>query len=257
MRPRAAELVARGGVLVIAHRGASAAEPENTLPAFRAAVSLRADLVELDTHQSRDGIPMVIHDKDLVRTTNAKAVLKGSLLVADRTREEMQRLDAATWHNPLFRVQGVTVPTLAEALDVIQPDSMTLIERKAGDAKTMVDLLRAKGLLEHVVVQSFDWDFLADCRALAPELVLGALGSKRLDDARLAAARASGATVLGWNHKHVDQAFVERVQAAGLRLWVYTVNDGRRARQLADWGVNGIITNIPGILRRHVGGRAK
>lgn len=256
MRPRASERVARGETLVIAHRGASADAPENTLPAFRLALEAKADLVELDTHHSADDVPMVFHDKDLKRTTDAQAVFgKTRLRVAERTRAELERLDAGTWFDARFA--GTRIPTLEEALDVIQRGSMTLVERKSGDAETLVALLRRKGLLDTVVVQSFDWDFLADCRRLAPDLLLGALGSRSLDDAKLTAVRACGAAVVGWNHKYITPDVVARVHAAGFKLWVYTVNDDVRAVALAAMGVDGIISDRPAAIRAALAGAPK
>ena len=205
MTPRARDVVARGTVLVIAHRGASADAPENTLPAFRLALEAKPDLVELDTRHTLDDVPMCFHDKDLERTTDAVTVLgKDKLRFDERTRAELEGLDAGTWFDARFR--GTRIPTLDAALDVIQAGSTTLVERKTGDAKTLIGLLRRKGLLDHVVVQSFDWYFLADCRKLAPDLVLGALGSKALSQKRVAQAQTAGAGVIGWNHKHVDRA---------------------------------------------------
>lgn len=256
MRPRAREVVARGKVLIIAHRGASADAPENTLPAFRRALEAKPDLVELDTRHTLDDVPMCFHDKDLERTTDGASVLgEDKLRFDERTRAELESLDAGTWFDARFR--RTRIPTLDAALDAIQPGSMTLVERKTGDARTMIRLLQRKGVLDHVVVQSFDWDFLVDCRVLAPDLVLGALGSRTLDAARLAKAKASGASVIGWNHKHVDAAVVARVHGAGLALWVYTVNDEARARQLVALGVDGIITDRPAVIRVAVTPRSK
>ncbi len=251
MKPRAAELVARGGVLIIAHRGASGAAPENTLPAFRAALVAGADLVELDTRHSLDDIPMVFHDKVLDRTTDAPARWGGEQLrLGVRRAAELAVLDAGSWRDPKFA--GTTIPTLEQALEVIQPGATTLIERKTGDAQTLLRLLEKHALVEHVVIQAFDWEFLAACRAGSGAVVLGALGSKALGDERLAAIVASGATVVGWNHKHLDEPTVRRVHARGLKLWAYTVNDAARAQTLVAWGIDGLITDEPAAMRAAV-----
>ncbi len=248
MSALARDVVARKGVLVIAHRGASADAPENTLPAFRRALDGGADLVELDYHHTRDGEPYVFHDKTLDRTTDAVARWGGTgLLLADRTADELAALDAGSWFHSRFR--GTRVPHLGSALDVIQDGALTLIERKAGDAPTLLDLLAKKQCMEHVVVQSFDWRFLAACRDREPRLVLGALGSKALTTERLDQIEQTGARVVGWKDEDVDAAAVEAVHARGLKLWVYTVDSDQRARALAALGVDAIITNRPAAIR--------
>ncbi|MDJ0523459.1 MAG: glycerophosphodiester phosphodiesterase family protein [Planctomycetota bacterium] len=248
MKAPAREVVGREGVLVIAHRGASASAPENTLHAFRRALDAQADLVELDYHHSRDGEPCVFHDKTLDRTTDAVARWGGEKLpLSARTTRELRELDAGAWFAERFR--GAVIPDLGAALDVIQDGSTTLIERKAGDAGTLVALLERKALLQHVVVQAFDWEFLAACRARAPHLVLGALGSRELSQARLDRIHGIGVAVVGWNHRYVDAAAVEAVHARGLKLWVYTVNDADRARELVALGVDGVITDRPAAIR--------
>lgn len=240
----AARLVARPGLLVIAHRGASKDAPENTLPAFRAALETQADLVELDTHETSDGIPVVFHDAHLDRTTDARARWGGSEIpIVSRSLEDLQRLDAGSWFDARFA--GTQVPTLAAALDVIQSASVTLIERKAGRPETMLALLEARQLVDRVIVQSFDWAFLAACRQQSGSLVLGALGSKVLSPQRLADVLASGARVLGWKHQHITAELIAEAHAKGLKVWAWTVDDVVRARALEAMGVDGVITNVP------------
>ena len=249
VRPRARDLLARGGVLIIGHRGACAHAPENTLPSLRAAVEAGADLVELDTRETKDAVPVVLHDATLDRTTDALARWGGApVRVAERTLTEIGTLDAGAWWHPRFR--GAHVPTLEAALDTIGSGSMALIERKAGGVDTLLEVLARADLLEHVVVQSFDEAFVAACGRAHPELLLGVLGSKVLTEERLAGIARTGARVVVWKHTDVDAAMVRRVHASGLALWVYTVNDLSRARDLAALGVSGIITDDPAALRR-------
>lgn len=241
---RANRLIQSSRMLVIAHRGDSRQAPENTLPAFRSALETGAELVELDYRHSSDGVPMVIHDSTLDRTTNAQALFAGSKLpMASRTTEELATLDAGAWFNASFA--QTRLPTLAAALDVIQPKLVTLIEHKAGDAATCIELLEQRKEIADVVVQSFDWKFVADCHRLSPTLALAALGDKPLTTARLAEAKATGARVIAWNHRYVGPPQIKAVHDAGLKMWVYTVNDVPRAKQLAAWGIDGIITDLP------------
>jgi glycerophosphoryl diester phosphodiesterase len=240
----ARDLVLSDRVLVIGHRGDSLVCPENTLPAFESAVGCGCDLVELDYFHSADGVPVVVHDKTLDRTTDAKEIFSAEQIsVKSKSLAELMKLDAGKWFDVKFA--GTRLPTLEEALDTIQKGSLTLIERKAGDAKTLVDLLRRKNLVRNVVVQAFDWDFLADCHALEPDLVLGALGNNKLDDAKLANVERTGARVIGWEANFLRAATIQRIHDAGYRSWAWTVDNPDKAQRLLAAGVNGLITNVP------------
>jgi glycerophosphoryl diester phosphodiesterase len=233
----AARLIRAKRVLVIAHRGES-----------RAAIRAKADLVELDYYHSADGIPVVFHDANLDRTTDAKRLWGGSKIpLVSKTLRQLKTLDAGSWFDAKFA--GTRIPTLDESLDLIQQDAVTLIEHKQGTAAACVALLKHKDLLERVVVQSFNWKFLAECRRLAPTLVLGALGNKRLTAERLEQARQTGASVIGWNHKWLTPDQIKAIHRAGLKAWVYTVNDRRRVVVLKKSGIDGIITDVPRSVR--------
>ena len=240
----AQQMVSAPKVLVIAHRGASAKAPENTIPAFAAALKAKADLVELDYYHSKDNEQVVFHDKTLDRTTDAEQVLgQAKLEVAEVNLSDLQKLDAGKWFKPQFA--GTKIPTLVEALAAIQPTGMTLIERKAGDAKTLVKLLDDSKQRSQVVVQAFDWEYLADCHKLAPDLVLGALGSKEITPLKIAQIKKTGASVVGWKHEDLNATNIAALHAAGLRVWAYTVNDTRRGKQLVEMGIDGLITDDP------------
>jgi glycerophosphoryl diester phosphodiesterase len=241
---RARQLIDSERVLVIAHRGDSLVCPENTLPAFESAVRVGCDLVELDYHQSADGVPVVVHDETLDRTTDAADIFGAKdIAIGSRPLADLLKLDAGNRFGPKFA--GTKLPTLEQALDTIQRGSVALIERKSGDAKSCVELLRRKGLLNDVVVQSFDYNFLKDCHRLAPELVLGALGGKKLTDAKLAAIKQTGASVIGWERPYLHASSIDRIHQAGFRCWVWTVDDPDKAQHLIDAGVDGLITNDP------------
>lgn len=255
--PTAPELLRNPRPLVIAHRGYSGAAPENTLPSFAAATLAGADMVELDYHHTRDGALIVLHDATLDRTTDARQRWGGEKhRVGERSLAELRTLDAGRWFDARFA--GTRLPLLAEALDAIAPHAPTLIERKQGDARTGVEFLRRRGEINRVVVQSFDWDYLRDFHALAPEQVLGALGpvaradgtpltdeEKTLGPNQLERLAAVGAAVAVWSHHHVTGASLREAHARGLKVWVYTVNDVATAQQMLALGVDGIITNHP------------
>lgn len=259
----AERLLAEKRALIIAHRGFSAIAPENTVLAFEFALSAGADLVELDYHHSSDGIPVVIHDYELDRTTDSEerwSVPK--IRVESRTAEELRLLDAGEWFHP--RYKGVRLPLLTEALDVIQKKGVTLIERKAGDASTCVRLLRERDLVNRVVVQAFDWKYLAEVHELEPRQILGALGppaaldgrklsdeEKTLSASWVAQAKRAGARVIGWNRLVTKEA-VAHAHSQGMKVWVYTINDPKVAAGLLRLGVDGLITDNPALIWRAV-----
>ena len=249
--------------LVIAHRGYSAAAPENTKPSFALALAAGADLVELDYHHSKDGVPMVIHDGTLDRTTDAIARWGGKdIRVESRTVAEMLQLDAGAWFK--MPQKGVRLPTLEDAFDVIQKGGVTLIERKGGDPATLAALLKRRDLVNQVVVQSFDWKFLRAYHQLQPQQVLGALGplgvrggisvtddQKALDATWITEVLQTGASVVVWN-RQVDEGSVKLAHGLGLRVWVYTIDDEAVASSLLAMGVDGIITNNPSQIWRTI-----
>ena len=240
----AQKLVASPGVLIVAHRGNSSIAPENTIPAFAKAVEAKSDLVELDYHHSADGVPIVIHDDKLDRTTNAQELLgREKVLVVDLLAAELAKLDAGRWFSDTF--SGTKLPTLVESLAAIQPGSTTLIERKAGDAATLIKLLEREKLLNTVVVQAFDWEFVKACRELSPTLALGALSGKPATDEQIRAAADTGADVIVWNHEKLRKPQIDLIHSLGKKAWVYTIDDPRRTAEFIEAGIDGIITNKP------------
>jgi len=233
------------------------------LPSFKLALAGGADLVELDYHHTKDGVPIVIHDYDLDRTTDATNRWSGKKTkVADKTLAELESLQAGNWFQPPY--PDTRLPKLTAALDVIQPTGVTLIERKAGDATTCIHLLREKNLINSVVVQSFDWDYLSDFHRQEPRQVLGALGppgtkagktlttaEKVLNPAWVDEAKQSGVRVIGWN-KQVTKEAIGYAHDQGLKVWVYTIDEPEAANELLDMGVDGIISNNVSIIWRTV-----
>ncbi len=242
--PLAKQLVLGNRPLVIAHRGSSREAPENTLPAFTAAVGLGVDGVELDYQHTSDGVPVVFHDDLLDRTTDALArgVPKETPLV-QQTLGQLRGLDAGRWFDHKF--SNTRIPTLGEALNVIQTGAIPIIERKTGDASTLVDILRTKQLVDRVVVMAFDWTFLRSLRRMAPRLAMVALGEKNLSPAALDEAVQLGVIGIGWGNDSTDAGLIDRVHARKLKVWVWTVDDPERMQALLAAGVDALISNVP------------
>jgi len=229
---------------VIAHRGASTGAPENTLAAFRGALELGVDAVELDVHLSADGVPVVIHESLLDRTTDGRGLVK------DYPLEALRRLDAGRWFNERFA--GERIPTLTEALEVLRP-VRTIVEIKNGPvyypgiAAKVAETVRAVGH-QAVTVSSFDHPVLLEVRDVAPDLPTAALFMGRFTDP-LWLARESGASILHPYWAWITSDLVEAAHAAGLRVETWTVDEPHHARFVIDLGVDGIITNYPDRLR--------
>ena len=264
---RAEALLKLDRPLVIGHRGYPSLAPENTLPAFHFAAIAGADLVELDYHHSQDGTPIVIHDYEVDRTTNGDELWQAKKIRVDaKSTDELLKLDAGAWYNPPY--PGLKLPLLTEAIATIQSNSVTLIERKAGDAATCVKLLQQSNLINQVVVQAFDWNYLKDFHKLEPKQILGALGPastyegrKLTDDEKTLSnywvdeVKKTGAQLVVWNRK-VTQESIAYAHAQGLKGWVYTINDVPTAQQLLDLGIDGIITDNTSLIWRAMALRA-
>jgi glycerophosphoryl diester phosphodiesterase len=230
--------------MVIAHRGASAEAPENTLAAFRLALELGAEGVELDVHLCADGVPVVLHDPLVDRTTDGRG------LVRDQPLEALRRLDAGRWFADRFA--GERIPTLTEALDLLRPVRV-IIEIKNGPvyyegiAREVAAAVREVGH-RAVTVSSFDHPVLLEMRALCPEIPTAVLFAARpVDPVRL--ARDAGAAYLHPHWAYVTGAMVDRAHDAGLRVEAWTVDDPDQMARLAALGADGIMSNHPARLR--------
>ena len=228
-------------LFVYAHRGASVEAPENTLAAFRRAIEAAADGIELDVHLASDGVPVVIHDETLDRTTD------GSGAVAAHHAALLQSLDAGSWFSPHFA--GEPLPTLEEALRLLAGRLRINLEVKEARAGLAVlDLLRVFPAAD-VVISSFDHALLAALRRTAPDLplaVLQATGNWRRALARAAALRACA---FHPRANLVSRPLLAACRRMQLPVFAWTVDDVGQARALARAGVAGVFSNDPAGLR--------
>lgn len=220
-------------MLRIAHRGASALAPENTLAAIRRAIELGATWVEVDVQAGADGL-VVIHDDTLERTTN------GHGLVATHTVDALRALDAG---------HGERIPLPQEVLELCRGRCAVNLELKGPNvAPRLLPLLRdalASGWpAEALLCSSFDWPQLEALRAALPGLALGVL-CEQVGGAAVAMAQQLGARVIGCALDHADADAAAAAHAAGCALWVFTVNDAVDAARLAALGVGGIFSDHP------------
>lgn len=238
---------------VIAHRGASGTVPENTLAAFARAAELGAEAVEMDVVLSADGIPVILHDADLARTTG------GPGRVAETPFAEIRTRDAGAWFDAAFA--GVRVPSLDEALACVADHRMALnLEikptpgRAASTAERAAEALarlwpRELGLVVSSARPASLTAFAAALPGVELGLITGAVPARWR--ARLAGL---GCASLHVAHDRLTPTKVAAVSGAEIRLRAYTVNDPARAAELLDWGVDGIFTDFPERMAQ-VGGR--
>jgi glycerophosphoryl diester phosphodiesterase len=225
---------------VIAHRGVSGEAPENTLAAFRLALKAGVDGVELDVHLSADGVPVVLHDPALERTTTGRGLVVEQALVA------LKQLDAGRWFNQRF--EGERIPTLAEALDLLKPVRV-IIEIKnnpigyPGIAARVASVVREVGH-RTITVSSFDHPVLLEMKAAAPDMPTAVLFSARPVDP-VALARAAGAAFLHPQWVYVSREMVEVAHAAGLRLETWTLDDLAQMKRILTAGPDAIMSNHP------------
>lgn len=238
---------------IIAHRGASFDAPENTLAAIQLGWKQGADAVEIDVHLSKDGHVVVIHDDNTRKTAGVRRK------VAAQTLAELQQLDAGSWVSPKFA--GERIPALAEAFATIPRGKRMFVEIKCGSEciPSFTKDVRDSGLEpDQIVPIGFSLDTMTLLKRALPDLevcwivefqrTLG--GWSPSVEALTEQVRKAGLDGLDVSGRGpVDADFTRQMRKAGQRLYIWTVDDPARARELMDAGVNGITTNKPGWLR--------
>ena len=245
--------------LVVAHRGASAAAPENTMEAYRVAVEMGADAVELDVHLTADGKLAAIHDETIDRTTDLTGSIGSMTMKQIRLADAGYRFEAPDGSFP-FRGKGLTVPTLAEVLKWL-PDGIGLVvEVKARDAiaptikALSASRVRAAGAATLI---SFDEATINEAHALDPGLPTGYLlvPSQAIEAALIYAVEHGHAAVHPWEGDlGLDPApILAQAQAYGRLVGCYVVNDPARMQHLAAYGLWGFVTDVPDVGRQALG----
>jgi glycerophosphoryl diester phosphodiesterase len=207
---------------VLAHRGASRAAAENTLEAFRLALALGADGVELDTRRAGRGELVVHHDREL-------------------------------GGEPVRRLVAPPLPGLAAALDasaggIVNVELKTDGDAPGGVASALCALLRRRGPRDRVLASSFDPAALRTVRALRPDIPTALVVGRDGDvDAALREVARARHQALHPKSELVDRSLVKRAHSLGLALYAWTVNDADEVQRLARLGVDGVITDVPDV----------
>ncbi len=231
-----------GSWIRIAHRGASGSAPENTLAAFKKAIEIGVDAVELDLHGSADGEIVVIHDSSLDRTTDHGGAINQTPL------ETIKQADAGSWFAPEFA--GEPVPTLAEALACIAEETLAVLEIKDPlIAEAVVAKIHETQSLNLTVIISFHTAVLQAVRALEPSIptgwLIGSHNNHALPEQLCQQLAELGSSFLNVNHHLITAEFAYEVRRRGIALWCWTVDEVIRMREMEAFGIQGITSNYP------------
>ena len=235
------DVTRKPAVLVFAHRGASAAAPENTLAAFRRAGTERTDYVELDVQETTDGVVVVVHDSDLMK------VARSPLKIWASTAAQLRAVDIGSFFAAAYADQRV--PTLAEALAVCKGVSRVDIELKDYGhdqqlEERVVDLVEAAGMQDQIVTMSLSPGMVARMKQLRPDWTAGLLIARAIGQ-----VNRLPVDFLAVESEMATLRFIRSAHASGKPVYVWTVNDPQRMIRLIGLGVDGLITNHPALAR--------
>ncbi|NLK39146.1 MAG: glycerophosphodiester phosphodiesterase [Clostridiales bacterium] len=244
-----------GKTLVLAHRGASAYYPENTMPAFEAAVDMKSDGFELDVHLSADGEVVITHDTTLDRVTNKTSTGP----VAQKTYAELLACDvSAQFHETM---KSVRMPRLDDVYRLIaDTDLIVNVEIKAEGRPLLEKLLALEdeyGMRDRIIYSSFNHFNLTELQKMRSDITVAPLYFFNMVAPWLYTAIIGAQAV----HPHYKQLFllpeyVTECHRRKIAVNTWTVDDPDTAKQLADMGVDAIITNKPDLIRDTLGYRA-
>ena len=240
---------------IVAHRGASAAAPENTIPAFELAWEKGADAIELDCHLTADGYIVCIHDKDTKKVADQNLVIRESKL------EDLRALDVGSWLDTKFA--GTTIPTLVEAMATVPAGKKIYIEVKCNASIVPVlfqDIEQADLSKDQIVIISFDAEVIRQVELKDPLLQTYWLTSLKKEksgalsptlDTILETLSRTGTDGVSTNHAELCSDLIRSVQKAGYQHHVWTVDQPQTAAKLWRWGTESITTNRPEKIRQH------
>lgn len=226
---------------VTAHRGSSAVTPENTLRSFRQAIIDRAGIAELDVQETADGVVMVMHDDNALRTTGINKNMW------EVTSSELKEASAGSWFNPKF--QNELVPTLDEVIGLAKGHIKLNIEMKNNGhgmllAEKTVDLIQAHSFEKECTVTSFDAKLLYTVKKLNPQIKTGLIVGQKTENI-VAIMQSSDFDVISAAYPLVTESFMKLAEAHQKEVYVWTVNQPTIMKQMLALGVSSIITDHP------------
>ena len=237
-------------VLIIAHRGAAGAAPENTIASISQAIKDGADWVEIDVQETLDGEVIVIHDSDFMKLAG------NPLKVWDGKLTQIQDIDVGSWFDPSFADQRV--PTLAEVLQLIKDgDSLLVIELKYYGhdqqlEQRVIDVVETADMVDRVAIMSLKQKGVQKLKSKRPDWSGGLLAATSVGD-----ITKLDADFLAVNQNMANPAFIRRSHKAGKRVFVWTVNDALSLSHWMSMGVDGVITDEPALAKKILEQRAE
>ncbi|MEW5717732.1 MAG: glycerophosphodiester phosphodiesterase family protein, partial [Chloroflexota bacterium] len=251
---------AKRAVMIVGHRGAAGAAPENTLAAFQRAIEIGVDAIELDVHLSKDNELIVIHDPTLVRTTD------GTGAVRDFTVAELKKLNAAAKFKGSGNYDVQRLPTLQEVFDLVGARAPLQIEiklaadgsRYPGIEQKVVDHVRRNNAVASAEITSFDFDTVRHVQSLEPRVgrrvpistaylrPFGLAGKGPADIAGDLLRQTIPAVDV--EKTFLTQPLFDALRPAGLKIGVWTVNDAKEMWKFVEIGVDQITTDRPDLL---------
>jgi glycerophosphoryl diester phosphodiesterase len=248
---------------VISHRGANKHAPQNTLPAFEKSIQIVVDGFETDIHVTKDGIPVVCHNYTIDETSDGKG------LIADMTLDELRKYDFGSYFSSDFK--GTKIPTLEEFLTLCERAGIEILnielkspkQGETGIVQKTIDAVKAHGLFDKLIISSFDAKLLVEAKQIDSSCRTGLLYSlQTFSSAKvffMPATYASSikADALHPHFIHVTPGYVYRAHKKGIKVNVWTVDKEFLVKYLLLCGVDGIITNIPEMVKSIISKRNK
>ncbi len=246
------------GCNVISHRGANLVAPQNTIEAFKKSIEIGCTGFETDVHLTKDGVPVICHNFTIDETSTGNGAIK------DMTLEELRAFDFGKYKGAEF--EGVKIPTVDEFLELSKTmgDDMKVLNielksEKFGEAGTelaekTIEAVKNHGLFDKLLISSFDPSILVVCKKIDKNCKTGLLYSPdkligvKISINPVGFAREIGADALHPVYIGVNKRYIEKAHNAGIMVNPWTVNKPTVAKKLIDSGVDGIITDNPGMI---------
>jgi glycerophosphoryl diester phosphodiesterase len=229
-----ADILSRKPFAVVAHRGASGYEPENTLRAFKRALDMKADMIEADVRLSKDGIPVVIHDESLDRTVGVHGLVK------DYTADELRRFDAGL---------GEKIPLLSETLEFVKDRICFILEVKEIEASIpSLRMVEEMDVVEQILFASFHPEALRIISNSNREAYLCLIYSK--PGRYMFEAKDLSCIAVAPHYRLLSERIVEIAHSLGLKVNTWTIDDIETASRIVEMGIDAITTNKPDVIIR-------
>ena len=239
------------GIEIIAHRGYSGIAPENTIAAFKRAVDIGADQIELDVQMTKDGVILVFHDNTLSRITGHSGKIKNF------NYSEICMLDAGSWYDNVAGSYNGTfgdekIPKLSDVCEMLQDTGVGInlelknIGNVQGFTENVVEIVKDYNMEDRVIFSSYNYTYLKEIKAIDEELKVEFISDTANADDLLTNYPAD---YYNLKLSGIEEDAPEKLHAAGVKFYAWTLNDAESIRKAVDIGADGIVTNYPGIAK--------